>query len=270
MTMKKIAFLGCGWLGLPTAQAFLSEGWQVSVSTTSSNKLETFQSLGLKFYLLDIYGELLDAQPFWQSDVLCITVPFKRSLNDPWVYPEAMQKVMQVARTAGITRVILTSSTSVYAADVGLCDEMSPTGSSERSKVLHQVEQYVLNVEGCKATVLRLAGLIGPGREPGRFLRGMTDLPNPNHPVNLVHLADVVQVIRAVVDQEAWGHIFNVVADEHPTRQEFYMHQAQQIGLDPPIFLAGTQTSGKHVSNDLVKEVLGISFYHGLKYNYKI
>ena len=44
---KKIAILGCGWLGLPLAKSLLSKGYKVKGSTTSESKLEILENAGV-------------------------------------------------------------------------------------------------------------------------------------------------------------------------------------------------------------------------------
>lgn len=64
------------------------------------------------------------------------------------------------------------------------------------------------------ATVLRLAGIHGPGREPANWiLRGRID--DGARLVNLIHVDDIVAVIGALLERPHPGQCFNV-ADGEP------------------------------------------------------
>ena len=111
-------------------------------------------------------------------------------------------------------------------------------------------------------TILRFAGLVGAGRKAASFLAGKVDLPNPDHAVNLVHLEDCTAIIFRIIQKELWGEIFNVTADEHPTRQELYSHLATDAGLAPPTFSKQITRPNKIVSNKKIKQKLDYQFIH--------
>ncbi len=95
---------------------------------------------------------------------------------------------------------------------------------------------------------LRLAGLIGPGRMPGKFFAGKTQVPNGHAPVNLIHLNDAIGVIHRLVEDENASGVFNGCAPVHPTKKEFYSLAAQLEGLEKPGFLP-EKTSWKVISS---------------------
>ncbi|RMF28584.1 MAG: hypothetical protein D6765_05805, partial [Bacteroidetes bacterium] len=113
-----------------------------------------------------------------------------------------------------------------------------------------------------RLTILRMGGLVGPGREAGRFLAGKKAIPHPERRVNLVHLDDCLGAVRAVLESQAWGQTFNVVAPGHPTRKAFYTRQALQAGLEPPEFLPPTSEgpAGKVVSSEKLQQLPGFAF----------
>ena len=111
--------------------------------------------------------------------------------------------------------------------------------------------------------MVRLGGLIGPDRSPGRFLAGRRDLPQGNAPVNLVHLTDVVGVLAAIIQHQAWGHTFNVCAAQHPLRRDFYPAAAKFLQLDSPTFKDEEEgVSGKTIDSSLVRSILPYQFQH--------
>ena len=107
-----------------------------------------------------------------------------------------------------------------------------------------------------------LGGLIGPERAPGRFLAGRQGLDQGNAPVNLVHLTDVVGVLSCIIERGAWGHTFNVCADQHPRRCDFYPTAAQFLNLTAPTFNDELGASGKTIDSRLVRSIVPYQFKH--------
>ena len=113
--------------------------------------------------------------------------------------------------------------------------------------------------EHTNVTILRLAGLYGYGRQPGRRMAGK-EVTGGDAPVNLVHRDDVVAVITKVIEENISG-IFNVCADLHPSRREVYTAQAERLGFEPPHFIEPHEADHKVVSSEKLKG-LGYTFWH--------
>jgi len=129
------------------------------------------------------------------------------------------------------------SSTSVYADCCDFVTEESITNSnSVAGDLLRDAENVILSVPSIRSTVIRLAGLIGPGRHPARFFAGRKDIPNGRAPVNLIHLDDCIGIVKAVLRGDFEGEIMNACAPDHPSRQEFYTLASKSAGLSLPIF----------------------------------
>ena len=56
MTKPAISIIGCGWLGLPTAQYLLQQGYPVKGSTTTPSKLSILEEKGITPHLLQLEG----------------------------------------------------------------------------------------------------------------------------------------------------------------------------------------------------------------------
>ena len=81
----------------------------------------------------------------------------------------------------------------------------------------------------------RLKGLLEDEGVKGISLAGtMRDVPEGNAPVNLVHLDDCIGVIEALIQQAAWGKLYNVCADDHPRKD--VNHEGD---VDEAVTLAG-------------------------------
>ena len=262
---SRISILGCGWLGFPLAAALVKAGTVVMGSTTTEEKYSQLQSAGIVPYVLrcvpDLRGEKIEE--FFQSDILIITVPFKRDLKDPREYKKQIDNIIVRLPASPVKFVLFTSSTSVYPRQTALALEDQPFEPDNlRSRVLLKVEQDLMSNRHFKSTIIRFAGLYGGTRNVGRFLAGQSDLTGGEEPVNLIHLDDCVQIIIEVVRQGAWGEIFNACADQHPTRRELYTAAAKPLGLRPPTFAGESQESRKVVSNQKIRQRLNYRFQH--------
>ncbi|MFQ5560610.1 MAG: SDR family NAD(P)-dependent oxidoreductase, partial [Nitrospinota bacterium] len=131
---------------------------------------------------------------------------------------------------------------------------------SERAANLLYIEKVVSETPGICSTILRCAGLAGYNREPGKFLAGRTNLPDPEGPVNLIHRDDCVQLTEQIITKGKWGETYNICADEHPSKREFYTSRSLKVGLVPPTFLDGAKYNGKIISNNKVKKDLDYLF----------
>ncbi len=262
----QISILGAGWLGFPLGKVLLKAGHTVKASTTSVEKKASIEAAGMQAYQLtvDSEGQLEGFGDFFTADVLILTLPPK-GRRDPQVgerYPRQIQAIVNAARTGGCRRIIFTSSTSVYGEQEGPVDESSPLlPSTSSGRALRLVEDELRSIADLQVTILRLAGLAGPDRHPGRWFAGKTDLTNGHQRVNMVHLNDVIGIVRAILDQGAWDYTFNVCADEHPTKADFYRQATLDYGGTPPQFSKSPSVkTGKLVRNSKVKEVLHYQF----------
>ena len=178
-------------------------------------------------------------------------------------YPNLLRPVHRAVAAAGTSHVLFVSSTSVYPNEARLMRESDAVSTRDAaSDVLRAEGHFVPRYGQWKSTVVRLGGLIGPGRAPGRFLAGRRDLDQGDAPVNLVHLSDVVGVLECIIQQGAWGHTLNVCAAQHPRRRDFYPAAAQFLKMDSPIFKDLDQTGGKTIDSSLIRSILPYKFKH--------
>src|SRR5690242_15715059 len=76
----EVSILGCGWLGLPLAEALVKSGKIVKGSTTSPAKLDMLAQKGITPYLVNLQPELLDdaiLADFLDADCLVLNIPPK-------------------------------------------------------------------------------------------------------------------------------------------------------------------------------------------------
>ncbi len=266
--MKKVAIVGLGWLGMPLALSLSARGWQVTGSKTTLDGVEAARMCGIDGYQLQLTPELVcesdDLDALLDADALVITLPARRTGEGDDFYLQAVQEIVDSALAHNIPRIIFTSSTSVYGETEGSVKETSPLEPVTASgRVLRELETWLHDLPGTSVDILRLAGLVGPERHPGRFLAGKTDVANGAHGVNLVHLEDVISAITLLLQAPKGGHIYNLCAPAHPTRAEFYSLMARQMNLDAPVFRTQTQNGhGKLVDGNRICNELGFEYQY--------
>lgn len=255
-----ISIIGCGWLGLPLAQQLLDAGYTVQGSTTRPEKVRLLAEWGIEAFVLDAGDpvSIARAAGLFEAGVLVLTLPPDRKA--PLSYPRQIRALLSAADTR-VGRVLFTSSTGVYPDGLGQVDEETEfEPAAPRGRAIWEAEQAVRAWSAERSTILRLGGLAGPDREPGRFLAGRTEVSGGDCPVHFVHLEDALGVMQGVIRRDAWGHTLNVVADEHPRKRDFYPARARMAGYEPPTFANGEGEGCKTVDNARVKAVLGYTF----------
>ena len=262
-----VLVFGCGWLGMALAKSLVTAGHTVLGTTTSPENIPAMKTAGIQAHLLRLgtdfsaSAETLLHHLLRAADVLVLNVPPRAAAAG--AYPTLLRPVHRAVAAAGIGHVLFVSSTSVYPNESRVMRETDALSTRDAaSDVLRAEGHFVPRYGQWKSTVVRLGGLIGPDRAPGRFLAGRRDLPQGNAPVNLVHLTDVVGVLSSILEHGAWGHTFNVCADQHPLRRDFYPAAAQYLKLESPTFKNETDVSGKTIDSSLVRSILPYQFQH--------
>lgn len=261
-----VSVLGCGWLGLPLAQALVVEGYRVKGSTTDSQKIPVLEKAGIFSFCLTVAERIQgsDVSDFFDSDIVVINLPFRRDFENPQEYYNQIQSIIfECEKSKKVQFVIFTSSTSIYPSFIEQAYEDAIFQPDQhRSKVLLNIERALLSNRSFAATIVRLSGLYGYDRKIGAFLAGKKNLSNAESLVNLIHQDDAVGLIKEIIVQNARGEIFNACSDYHPTRRELYTKAARHRGLAIPEFIAKERSPSKIVLNDKVKKVLGYQFLH--------
>jgi len=266
--LPTVAVLGCGWLGLPLAKALVAQGYTVAGSTTTPSQLLTLRDAGIMPFLLSLAPTLTatDADTLHAMltgiDVLILNVPPRRSATSH-DYAALLRPVHEAAEACGISAVLFVSSTSIYPDEPRPMQEQDALATAEASSSILRAEALFTSPNGSWiTTVVRLGGLFGPGRLPGRFLAGKQNVAQPKAPVNLIHLADCVGLLTSIIDQHVWGHTFNACAAQHPTREEFYTLAAHQLGLSPPAFQTADKAGGKSIDSSLLRQSVDYRFQY--------
>lgn len=271
MKNNKISILGCGWLGLPLAKKLIENGYEVKGSTTSESKLELLKNAGISPYQIkmeenEITGNM---ESFLENtDVLLVDVPPKLRGDFTENFVQKIKNLIPFVENSKVEKVVFVSSTSVYGDTFPiqeLDEESALNPDTESGKQLVEVEKLLQSNENFQTTVLRFGGLIGPERNPAKFLAGKENVANPNAPINFIHQEDCIGIICAMLRQVEnanwkWNDTFNAVTPNHPNRENYYTEKALEMNLKVPTFVKDSNSIGKKISSKKLQGMLHYSF----------
>ncbi|MDA9555472.1 SDR family oxidoreductase [Pelobium sp.] len=262
--ITKISVLGCGWLGLPLAKALKSAGFYVKGSTTAANKLEILASAHIDPFLVQLNPNLEgdDIQLFLDADLLIINIPPGRHQGLESNYVDKMRHVANAVAASPIKKLIFVSSSSVYPENNAEVTEETEINSQSTSALsLFNAEEVFRNLAELQTTVIRMSGLIGPNRHPGRFFGGKENIPNGLAPVNLIHLNDCIGIIKIVIEKGIWGETLNACSPNHPTKMDFYSLASEKYNQSKAQFIPERQEF-KIVSSQKLIAQYGYQYQH--------
>ena len=252
--INKLVVLGAGWLGHTLCVNAQKAGWQVQGTHRSDvHKFDFERQFILENDQLTHQIDLQDA--YW----VCAIAP--RSRHNESNYPDTLTAALKLSKGLNAKGFLLCSSTGVYDQEHGVYSENSDIScTNERQIKLYEAEEQVLQQDG---KVLRLAGLFGPNREPGRFVAGKELNTSSEQVVNMVHQQDVINAIFAVIEHWSVGqNIYNVVNPAHPTKAEYYALKCLQQGSEMPRFASDEKAERKVIGSAI--EALGFTYQYGI------
>lgn len=241
----KVAIIGTGWLGDPLAHQLAAAGHDVFGSRRSAIPGEA------RSYQTFLYPSADAATKALLHTMNIIVLAFPPDRSTPDRYASDCLDVCQLLNDQ--CRVILTSSTSVYTAATGSCREEDVDLSLPSDNAIIRAEQALQQQLGERLTIVRLAGLIGPGRNPATAMSKSGKTYEGNEPVNLIHQTDAVNLIAYVIERNITGTILNGCANEHPLRGTFYTRMTERLGIPAPKFTYESN-AGKIISSERSRE----------------
>lgn len=263
--MKQISILGCGWLGLPLAEALLSKEFVIKGSTTSEQKRSILENARIKPFVIDLGTDAIqgDVHSFLEgSEILIIDIPPKLRKENSESFVDKIKFFVPFIEESGIKKVIFVSSTSVYgksSAEGEVNEKTLLEPETESGKQLVQCEDFLQNNSNFKTTVLRFGGLIGPDRNPVTSLVKKVNT-DANAPLNLIDQKDCIAIISEIIEQGCWGETFNAVSPMHPTKIDYYSKKAIELNLPAPQFTSEKTMTYKIVSSAKLEHLLNYTF----------
>lgn len=213
-TGMRVAVLGAGYVGREAARALAAGGarvWTVRRQAVDSGEA------GITAVSGDLALGVIDGLPRALDAVVLTVAPGGGDYGR--TYPPAARTAAALARASGARALVYTSSTGVYGGrDGAWVDERSPRrGTGDANAALIEAEDVLLDSGLAGVTVLRVAGIYGPGRDPRPRYAQPGLLPmRGEYWVNLAHRTDIVSAIIASAAHDGAPRVLNC-ADGAPT-----------------------------------------------------
>ena len=270
-----LSIIGCGWLGQKLALELLADNIDVVASYQSQTSKDKLSQLSIPAFELSLpiadninTFNTVASSALFQQQTLLIAIPpqLKRGKKD---YPQKIQQLVKLAEQGQVQQIILLNSTAIYNGLSGDVNENSTLDlGAEKVSTLLAAEQAALAFSK-NTIILRLAGLVGEKRHPGRFLTAKRIFEQANAWVNLVHQQDVNNIIKHLMQpkHQSQNAIYNVVSAKHYTREYFYQKAAQALSLPVPQF--SPKPTSYISKSDAGKKVNGDKLRATLVYNYQ-
>ncbi len=228
----RIAVLGAGYVGSALARAAAQRGDTVFAVRRSAAP----PSSSIHWLAGDLSSGGIVGIPAELDAIVLSVAPSGAGDAYETTYPPAARFAVALAQSTGATSVVYTSSTGVYGGRDGeVVTEASPrNGAGPGNAALMQAEDFVLAAHIAHATVLRVAGIYGPGRDPRARMSNPQQLPQRGaYWSNLAHRDDIVAAVLHVIDTQPLTGVFNV-ADGAPTLAcDVARWLAASRGVDP-------------------------------------
>ncbi|AFE04947.1 hypothetical protein COCOR_02964 [Corallococcus coralloides DSM 2259] len=214
-----LLLLGCGYTLTRFAVAEARAGREVLATTRDAARRSVLEGAGVHVVSID------DALSGAAGAHVVDSVPPDAGLDAR--FAEALSRSRP-------SRFVYLSSTGVYGSARGHVDESTPVDrTSAVSRARLEAEDLFLPLG---ASVMRIAGIYGPGRgTSGRLKAGTLRIPDSGGGrLSRIHVDDLVDAVRVVLERGAPGEVY-CVADRRPaTQEETASWLCQQLGLPMP------------------------------------
>lgn len=271
--MTQISILGCGWLGLPLAEAMIAKGFSVNGSTTSAEKISRLENSEISPFLINVTLSAVEGALesksvsgeieafFNESSILIIDIPPKLRGDNTESFVDKIAFLIPFIEKSTVEKVVFVSSTAVYGEESNVVtEETHPKPETENGKQLLESESLLQQNNNFKTTVVRFGGLIGEDRHPAKFLAGRENLDNPDAPINLIHQEDCIGIILKIIESNTWGETFNAVTPYHPSREVYYTQKAAILNLALPKFSHDKPSIAKTILSTKIEAILNYTF----------
>ena len=246
---QQISILGSGWLGLPLTEYLSENEYQAKTSTRSHLRATQVCEQGIDVCVFDIENIAESDLSFLDADILIINITSKNI--------GAFEDLISEIEKSSIQNILFVSSTSVYPNLNKVIAE--DDGYELDDSELFQIENVFRKNKNFKTTILRLSGLIGYSRHPGKWF-STRPIPQPDAPVNLIHRDDCIGLIESIIKQQAWGEIYNGCADTHPIKRKYYLYARSLLNHSAPKSKQDEILKYKIISNKKSKTVLNYKY----------
>ncbi|KAB0497793.1 SDR family oxidoreductase [Pseudomonas vancouverensis] len=209
MSAPSVLIAGCGDVGSRLATQLLAAGWEVHGLRRDISRLPKG--------VIGVAGDLFDKEcpatwPIGAVDyvVYCAAATVHDEAGYRAAYVQGLEHVLEWLSDYGQepSRLLFVSSSSVYGQKNGeWVDETSPTQASGYSgQVMLEAEQVALK-SGIPASVVRLTGIYGPGREwlLTQVRQGYRVVVDPPLYANRIHADDAAGLLAFLLEADRQG-----------------------------------------------------------------
>lgn len=230
----KSAILGCGYVGLALLELWKG-GRTVAATTTRESRRQELELLADEVFVTT--GRDIDAKILSDVDQLVVAVAPRAGESSASCYLETALALSEALPGAKVQQLVVLSSTSVYSECHGhwVTEESPRESKGKMSEILCRTEDIYLEKipPQIETTVLRLAGIFGPGREPARIakkLSGTEAAGSGSAFTNWIHRDDIARGIDWILSHHLCG-VYNLCCDSHPTKDELYAPMLSRLNL---------------------------------------
>ncbi|MFM7467637.1 MAG: NAD(P)-binding domain-containing protein [Crocinitomicaceae bacterium] len=244
--MKRILLIGAGWLGKQITETLIKNGYEVAISSRSKEKLKAFCENCTKICVSFDQGKCIFSEDISQYEQVIICLPPIPA------YADSIQSIAN--KLSPDTKIIFTSSTGIYEESAEIIDENSKI---KHDHILWQVEKIIRNRKSY--SILRLGGLIGPGRHPVKHLLTKPYLDGGKNVVNLIHSFDICSAILHVLNDTKLQSTYNLVSPHHPSRGDYYTEAAKELA-EKKLVVDYILSENKQVDGSKIVKELGFNY----------
>lgn len=208
-TCPSLLIAGCGDVGTRLGLRLAEAGWTVYGLRRTVEKLP--------MQILPVAGDLQadGCPPSWPAGgldylVYCAAATVSDEAGYRAAYVDGLRRVLGWLAQHGQAprRLLFVSSSSVYAQQAGeWVDETSPAEAASFSgRIMREAEQLALH-SGIAASVVRLTGIYGPGRQwlLGQVRQGYRVASEPPLYGNRIHVDDAAGLLACLLQADARG-----------------------------------------------------------------
>ncbi|MHA1569945.1 MAG: SDR family oxidoreductase [Alphaproteobacteria bacterium] len=270
---KKLLCVGLGYPARVLAAELAAEGWRIAGTCRDEGARAALAAQGFEVHLLDRDRPLPDAAAILAGSThLLSSVP-----PDPAGDPVLALHGADIAAVGGLEWAGYLSTTGVYGdRGGGWVDAdapLRPTGPRGRRRVAAEAGWLDLWWDhGLPVHLFRLAGIYGPGRNALATARAgdARIIDKPGQVFSRIHVADIVQVLRASMARPRPGAVYNVCDDDPAPPGAVIAHACALLGVAPPDpvpfaeadlspLARGFYADNKRVRNARIKNELGVA-----------